>query len=319
MSNKDFKCILCNNNSMPNQVSNYVKGDLEKALRVVACSNCGHKQLFPPLYSLQYYNQDNQVNFVVHDYGTPMERLIEHSWTDAARRVLRFAEKGIHIEKKYKSSGNARILDVGGGYGFFGSEMKNSFPDSEVVVLEPSAMRIEKGQQYLNQENKPTPIFINGLLDNDFVNQNSGKFDIVTLWHVLEHVPDPIELLSNAVKIANPKGGIVCIELPNADDELIQFSSAFKNRSFMIEHISYFDKRTLDRLAFLVAPTAKCNVYGYQRYGVFNYMNWIFKNEPLGNNPDILEGEGRWWLEKIWKITRESANTSDTLFMTIEL
>lgn len=317
MEKIDFQCILCKNSAQPKQISNIVKGDKEKALKVVSCSNCGHNQLFPPLYSLQYYNQDNQVNFVVHDYGTPMERLIEHSWIDAARRVSRFAEKEIYIDKIH--SAQTKIIDIGGGYGFFGSEMKKAFPDAEVTVLEPSAMRVEKGKTYLNNANNATPIFNNGLLDDDFVDQNRGKYDLVSLWHVLEHVSDPIELLSNAIKIANPNGGYVCLEVPNADDELVKLSPAFRDRNFMIEHISYFDKKTLERLAFLVAPSANCTVYGYQRYGIFNYMNWIHKNEPLGNNPDLLEGQGRWWLEKNWKITRETSMTSDTLFVVIRL
>jgi len=286
---------------------------------VVSCPNCSHFQLFPPLYSLQHYNQDDQVNFVVHDYGTPLERIIEHSWLDALRRVKRFSEKGIEINRLKKPEQKASLIDVGGGYGFFGAEVKKAFADMEVLVLEPSLMRIEKGKEYLIKEEKPLPSFIHGLLDEEFVRNNAGKYDVVTLWHVLEHVPDPIELLSNAVKIANKEHGIVCVEVPNADDELVKLSSAFRDRSFMIEHISYFDKKTLERLSFLAAPDAVCKVYGYQRYGIFNYFNWIYKNAPLGNNPDMLEEDGRWWLEKNWKTTRESALTSDTLFMTIQL
>jgi hypothetical protein len=145
--------------------------------------------------------------------------------------------------------------------------------------------------------------------------KNEGKYDIVTLWHVLETCfPIPSELLSNAVKIANKNHGIVCIEVPNADDELMKLSTAFKDRNYMIEHISYFDKKTLERLSYQVAPNSKCNVYGYQRYGIFNYFNWIHANAPLGSNPDLLEGEGRWWLEKTWKTARESMLSSDTLF-----
>src|SRR5690606_26485564 len=112
----DFKCVLCNSEGNPKLVSNTVKGDREKALTVVSCPNCSHFQLFPPLYSLQHYNQDDQVNFVVHDYGTPLERIIEHSWLDALRRVKRFSEKGIEINRLKKPEQKASLIDVGGGY-----------------------------------------------------------------------------------------------------------------------------------------------------------------------------------------------------------
>jgi 2-polyprenyl-3-methyl-5-hydroxy-6-metoxy-1,4-benzoquinol methylase len=282
---------------------------------VLDCGSCGHRQLHPPYYTLEHYHQDDQVNFVVHDYGTPMERIIEHSWIDAKKRVLRFADKGVEL----KSIEHPKIIDIGGGYGFFGSEMMKYLPGSEMIVLEPSGVRIEKGKHYLQEQGNPVPTFIQGLLDEEFVKSNSGKYDIVTIWHVLEHVPNPSELLVNAVRLAKHETGMVFVECPNAEDELIQLSSAFRDRSFMIEHISYFDKRTFERLAFLSAPNSTCNVYGYQRYGIFNYMNWIYKNEPLGNNPDMLECEGRWWLEKNWKINREASFTSDTLFMVIKL
>lgn len=315
MNSIDFKCVICEDTKTPKRINDTVKGDKKNALKVFACAQCGHIQLHPPLYSLQYYNQDDQVNFVVHDYGTPLERLIEHSWVDARRRVERFDEKGILLE----NSPQLKVIDVGGGYGFFGSEMKHAFPDAEVLVLEPSALRIEKGLEYLKNANKALPTFMEGLLDQDFVSNNEGKYDVVSLWHVLEHVPDPVQLLKDASRIAKKNGGIVCVELPNAGDELIKLSSAFKDRSFMIEHISYFDKNMLERVAHLAAPEGKCTVYGYQRYGIFNYFNWVYKNAPLGENPDLLEGNGRWWLEKVWKISRESAHTSDALFMVINL
>jgi DNA-directed RNA polymerase subunit RPC12/RpoP len=72
-----FKCILCHEESQPKLVNDIVKGDKKNALKVVSCPSCSHIQLHPPLYSLQHYNQDDQVNFVIHDYGTPLERIIE--------------------------------------------------------------------------------------------------------------------------------------------------------------------------------------------------------------------------------------------------
>ena len=134
----DFMCVLCGETSLPSIVQNTVKGDLNERLCVVRCPTCGHLQLNPPTYSIDYYNEDEQVNFVVHDYGTPIEKIVEHSWIDAKRRLNRFADKGIKLD----NASSASILDIGGGYGFFGSEVKRQYPNFKVTVLEPSAKNL---------------------------------------------------------------------------------------------------------------------------------------------------------------------------------
>ncbi len=315
----DFSCILCGENSLPSIVQHSVKGDRHGVLQVVRCRNCGHFQLNPPMYSIDYYNEDEQVNFVVHDYGTPIEKIVEHSWIDAKRRLKRFQQRGIALEQ-ISSAEPLRILDIGGGYGFFGSEVKRQYPNFDVKVLEPSSKRAEMGQKYLSEagESHPVPDFVTELLNEDFVAKYQGTYDIVTMWHVLEHVPNPIPFLGLACQLVKPNTGLVCVEVPNGDDELMSLSPAFRDRNYMIEHISYFNRHSLETVARQADSQAKINLYGYQRYGIFNYFHWIHFNKPQGANPDLLEGEDRWWLEATWRAAREQALTSDALFMIME-
>jgi 2-polyprenyl-3-methyl-5-hydroxy-6-metoxy-1,4-benzoquinol methylase len=300
-------------------VRDTVKGDAHKMLKVVRCAACGHWQLAPPLYSIDHYKEDGQVNFVVHDYGTPIEKIVEHSWIEAVRRVKRFAERGISLERRAPDQ-PLRVLDIGGGYGFFASELKRQFPDIEVQVMEPSQKRAEMGRDYLTAQGQahPLPDFVVEPLGEEFVAQHSGSYDIVTMWHVLEHVANPVEFLNWAARLAAPAGGVVCVEVPNAQDELMQLSSGFRDRNYMVEHISYFSRHTLETVARRAAPECKLELYGYQRYGIFNYFHWIHFNKPQGANPDLFEGHDRWWLEAAWRAAREQAMTSDALFMSIE-
>lgn len=315
---KDFSCILCAEQSSPWIIQHKVKGDHHEMLKVVCCSSCGHLQLNPPMYSIDYYNEDEQVNFVVHDYGTPLEKILEHSWIDAKRRLNRFADKGIDLDKIFGGE-TLRILDIGGGYGFFGSEVKRQYPTADVKVLEPSVKRAEMGTKYLSEseERHPVPDFLTVLLDQDFAVKYQGSFDLITMWHVLEHVPNPIDFLRLACQLVKPKTGLVCVEVPNANDELIKLSPAFKDRSYMIEHISYFSPDSLEKVARKANPEAQIQTYSYQRYGIFNYFHWIHFNKPQGASPDLFEGKDRWWLETTWRAAREQAMTSDALFMII--
>ena len=54
------------------------------------------------------------------------------------------------------------------------------------------------------------------------------QFDVITLFHVLEHLPDPIEILVRLKKHLRKEGKII-IEVPNADDALL---SLFDSRAF---------------------------------------------------------------------------------------
>jgi hypothetical protein len=43
-----------------------------------------------------------------------------------------------------------------------------------------------------------------------------GKFDVITMWWYLEHVPDPAEIIKIAFGLLNP-GGILAMGIPSAD------------------------------------------------------------------------------------------------------
>src|SRR3546814_726853 len=130
----DFRCLLCASEDPPQRVQDGIKGDTSGQLPAVQCLACSHVQLSPPSYDLELYREDGQVNFVISHYGTPIETLFEHSAIEARRRVARFAEHG---EPLVRGDGRrARLLDVGGGYGFFGSAMTFLRPDVETRVLE---------------------------------------------------------------------------------------------------------------------------------------------------------------------------------------
>jgi 2-polyprenyl-3-methyl-5-hydroxy-6-metoxy-1,4-benzoquinol methylase len=307
-------CILCASTSPMVMVQEKVKGDTLGALRAVRCVDCGHIQLSPPTYSLEHYKEDGQVNFVVHDYGTPIEKVMEHSEIEARRRLDRFAQHGVALDQP-----RMRVLDIGGGYGFFGAEFKARHPAFDVQVMEPSPKRAEMGRAHLLARNTglPVPDFVVEPLNEDYVARFRGTYDVVTMWHVLEHVSDPKDFLRLACALAKPGSGVVCVEVPNADDELMRLSPGFRDRNYMFEHISYFSHQTLQTTAHRAAPGAKVEVHGYQRYGIFNYFHWIHFNKPQGASPDLIEGADRWWLEATWRTAREAAKTSDALFMVI--
>jgi len=315
MPESDFKCVICAQIEIRSTVCPQVKNDAAGWQKIVACNSCGHVQLHPPTYSLEFYKDDGQVNNVLEGYGTPFEKIIDHSWVEAQRRFDRLDSHQISGATPHGSG--IKVLDIGGGYGFFGCVLVQELPDAEVLVMEPSQNRIDKGRSFFEAVNRERlPDFETGIVDQEFANNHLAAYDLITSWHVLEHVEDPVTFLSHAYEMLKP-GGALCIEVPNLDDELMTLSPAFRFRSFMTEHISYFSKSMLEKIAFQIAPEAETNVMGYQRYGIFNYFNWVYYNKPLGKDPDLFEGSDRIWVEAAWRAGREASATSDALYMTI--
>jgi 2-polyprenyl-3-methyl-5-hydroxy-6-metoxy-1,4-benzoquinol methylase len=276
----------------------------------VICKSCGHTQLYPQEYDVAFYEEDGQVNNVVKHYGTPQKTVFDHSFVEAKRRRLRFGDKGVKLSEEM------RLLDIGGGYGFFGGEMTRAYPQAEITVLEPSRIRTEIGAAQMVENGMVPPCFEVGILDQPYADAYAGHFDVVTLWHVLEHVLDPVELIRLTLQIVKPTGS-VCIEVPNLCDDTISLSPAFRDRSFMQEHISYFTPATLVDVAKRADPQATGEVHGYQRYGIFNWFHWIHFNKPQGASPDLFQGEDRFWLEAHWRAEKERSLTSDALFMVL--
>ena len=92
---------------------------------------------------------------------------------------------------------------------------------------------------YLKREKKYIDV------KND-IDQFKSKFDIITLFHVLEHIPNQVETLKNIKKKLNNKGKII-IEVPHAKDFLLEKLdlSDFKNFIFWSEHLILHTEKSL--------------------------------------------------------------------------
>ena len=65
---------------------------------------------------------------------------------------------------------------------------------------------------------KGFPVYQGQLGELDF---GDKKFDIITIWHVLEHVPNPCEVLRKIYSLLKP-GGIFVVAVPNEENKLFK-------------------------------------------------------------------------------------------------
>lgn len=108
------------------------------------------------------------------------------------------------------------------------------------------------------------------------------SFDVVSLFHVLEHLEDPIDVLRKIRSRLAPNG-VVVVEVPHARDFLFNTlgSEAFKAFTFWSEHLVLHTRTSLDRVLRLAGFT-EVNIKGYQRYGLENHLHWLVKGKPGG-------------------------------------
>jgi SAM-dependent methyltransferase len=164
---------------------------------------------------------------------------------------------------------NKKWLDVGtGGGGIL--DLLDPYAD-KVVAVEPQQRALES----LKKENYEAYSDISDVPYDDF--------DVITLFHVFEHLTEPLNLL----KIAYDKlkvGGKIIIEVPHANDFLFSFLDLeeFKKFTFWSEHLVLHNRYSLNALLDEV-NFKKTVISGFQRYNLANHLHWLKEKKPSGH------------------------------------
>lgn len=179
-------CKYCNTDS-----SKLIKKEGE--WKIVQCRNCG----------LVYVNPQPDEIFLKTHYQSylPESQNEIDNWQTMMSGVFSKAWDLILNSNGFKSPG--RLLDVGCGHGFFLEQAKEKGWDAHGIDLSKNAVQyaIEKGLNVTQST----------LFDKKYKDK---EFDIVTMFYVLEHVPDPIKYLHEINRILKPKG-LVVLRVPH--------------------------------------------------------------------------------------------------------
>jgi SAM-dependent methyltransferase len=133
--------------------------------------------------------------------------------------------------------GGSRLLDVGANFGYFVSQAQTAF---DAVGIEPSPSVVAWGREHNGAHLEVGSIEHHAA---DF----ERRFAAITLFDVIEHLPNPREALERCRSYLAP-GGRLFITTPDAGSPMARLLGRHWYYVDLIQHVSLFSTATLTRL-----------------------------------------------------------------------
>jgi SAM-dependent methyltransferase len=234
----------------------------ENDVKIVECRNCG----------LAYHNPRPNSTLLLEEYSTKYFENNEKSDSQAKLQsyrgdyVNRFSQFEVQYRKylnsilddieKVKPSG--KILDIGCAAGFLLEVAKKRGWDA--FGVEPSAKMSLYGRDKLGIK-----IFTGTLLDASF---ESNYFDVINFADVLEHIPQPLQLLNECFRISK-RDMILRIQVPNdlynkSSKAIKSITGQLKPATLPPQHLYFYNKNSLSKILNKTGFSA--NRYRYRYY-----------------------------------------------------
>jgi len=253
----DVKCYLCGNQKFK-QRSGSVRDNSN--LKMLECDSCG--LVF--LSSFDHIKKGFYENSGMHgEEAVNVQSWIRQTDIDDERR-FQFLQPVLPERS---------LLDFGCGTG-------NFLLKAESVVSRTHGVELENR---LTCHYKEKDLIVYRSLSEIPEKFRHGGYDIITAFHVLEHIVDPKSILTELSQILTDDGQVI-VEVPSSDDALLTVynNEAFCDFTYWSCHLFLFNAKTLGKLA--AQAGLKTNyIRQVQRYGLSNHLFWLAKGKPEGH------------------------------------
>jgi len=229
--------------------------------------------------------------------------LLDYWKVDSVDKILdiNFEDDNRRFNQYKRYAAKRRYMDVGSGVG--GVLSLFSTVASEVVSVEPGPSReylVDKGFKVYT----------------DIDDAEEEGYDFISLFHVFEHLEDPIGMLFSIHKKLAPKGRAI-LEVPHAKDFLLSFLNceSFKKFTFWSDHLVLHTRQTLQAILRETPFSNSYTIESYQRHPVSNHLYWLSKGKPGGHKRwDFLSSNA---LDEHYSKALYSIDASDTLIINL--
>lgn len=302
-----IQCQACHQGELHHQLASYGFDSSKERFDLYSCSHCRLTSTIPFLnieelgryYHSEYYggSEDPEENKKSKQKFNPvLETIVRIANQARAKKLISYMNQSapqgpaeIELKRKFDraplSGGkksqpevprfprldSIRILDIGCGRGNFLKELAKA--GYTCVGTDISAFEHEKTDRIS---------FLQGTLEE--LKLTPASFDAVSIWHVLEHVRNPVDTLKEISSLLKPNG-ILALAVPNFGSWQ---SKLFRGHSFHLDlprHLFHFDLQSLMPLLkendFQIISTHTLswdqNIYGW----IQSFQNLLFhKTQP---------------------------------------
>ncbi|EMO24446.1 class I SAM-dependent methyltransferase [Leptospira santarosai] len=284
-----MECYLCKSVSR-NKREGRVRDNPE--LDIWECNGCG----LVYLSSLNHITEHHYENSGMH--GSEVVSVL--SW---------LRESDADDERRYNflrsKLMDKRLLDFGCGAGGFLLKALKETSISEGIELE---LRL---QEHYKEEGLKVWTNLEKVINTN------RKFDIITAFHVIEHLTDPRKTISQLASMLSDDGELI-IEVPNSNDALLVLyeSDAFSKFTYWSQHLFLFNNDTLAKL--IKQSGLKLNwIKQVQRYSLSNHLYWLSKKKPGGHiHWSFLENKE---IHRMYESQLASLGLCDTVIASVSL
>jgi len=212
---KLHECPLCKSA----EIKHFADWDFKGlSLKYQQCQQCGF------IFQNPTYSEKSWAEFYKYDY-----RKLYNNDDKPGADVLRVQEQRADYYTKWLKSVMGKVkshLDVGASAGVFLQTVRENFDIQRCVGVEPG----DEYRTYAKEHN--ISMFEN---IDELIESKPEKFDLVSLCHVFEHIPDMVPFLEKLQKHLLADHGYLFIEVPNIRG----------GQSFEVAHPNCFSLKTL--------------------------------------------------------------------------
>lgn len=284
-----MKCYLCDGSSFSDRPGQVRDND---RIKVIECNSCG----LVTLNDFSHISQKHYESGKMHESENTIQEWIKETESDDQRRFEMLKNKLV----------GKKLLDFGCGNGGFLIKAN---------TLTKSANGVELEQRVLDYyENSDLKIW-NSI--NEAYSISKEKYDIITSFHVFEHLENPIETLKLLIPFLNKEGEII-IEVPSSDDALLTLynNEPFRNFTYWSQHLFLFNQHTIVNM---IKKSGLCLnwVKQIQRYSLSNHLYWLSNGKPGGHKKWNFFNDNRLDIEYASQLA--SIGKCDTLMFSVSL
>jgi len=238
--------------------------DKKNDFLVLKCQDCGliflpdiviNEEYYKKYYEQGYYNQQGKKGNVI------LNKIL------VSISSFSFKNKQRIISKIIDTSEKISIMDIGCGAGTFLSYLDSKKFDKTGIEINIEGYEATK-KQGINVFNK----------DISEINFDEKKFDVISLWHVLEHIKDP-KLLFENIKNNLDNNGIIIFQIPNTGSAGFKYGKKNWFHMDSPRHLMLYNIKSVKKL---------CELTGFEIISIKNEfydypldLFWSIRKSPI--------------------------------------